>query len=261
MASTRRDTHETTDTSLLVLEAVSDLESATASELASHLDMAVSTVHKHLQTLVENGMLVKRDGDYRLGLKLYHLGTRAKQRDTRFILARKQTYEIADRTSEVVNFSVMENGRGITLFDSLDTGTLEGFQRGEYFYLHATAAGKAMLAEMDDDRVEAVIDQWGLPPCTSHTITDSTALYDELERVRERGYAVNDEEAWENFKAVAVPVQSPDGSVLGAMDVSGPPERMDYERELAGILEEGAGNLEAALESHTVLSSSWTTNR
>lgn len=256
MARTPR-THETTDTSLTVLDAVAELEEATGSEVADHLGMAVSTVHKHLQTLVENGVVIKRDGTYRLGLKLFHLGTRARQRDSRFTMAREKVYEIADRTSEVVNFSVKENGRAITIYDSLDSGTLEGFQKGEYFYLHGAAAGKAMLAEMRPDQIESVIDQWGLPQLTTHTITDRTALYDELERTRERGYAVNEEEAWENLKAVAVPVTNPDGDILGAMDISGPPHRLPYEREIAEILMDGVEELERSLESHLVLSTKW----
>lgn len=246
-------THETTENSLAVLEAVSDLEAGTVTEIAAHLGMAVSTVHKHLQTLLENGLLVREDGSYQLGLKLFHLGTRAKKRDRRYLLAREKTYELADRTSEVVNFSVLENGRAITLFDSLDSGTLEGFEKGQYFYLHGAAAGKAMLAAMSDDQVEAIIDQWGLPPLTEYTITDRTALFDELERIRERGYAVNDEEAWESLKAVAVAVDDPEGGVLGAMDISGPPSRMEYERELARILREGVADLESALEMEVQL--------
>ncbi|MFW6004829.1 MAG: IclR family transcriptional regulator, partial [Halodesulfurarchaeum sp.] len=250
-------THETTNTSLRVLEAVSDLNGPTVSELADELGMAISTAHKHLQTLRENGLVVKREDRYRLGLKLFHLGTRAKRRDTQFMLAREKTYEIADRTSEVVNFSVLENGRAITLFDSLDTGTLEGFQRGQYFYLHSTAAGKAMLAEMDERQVDAIIEQWGLPERTEFTITDRETLAEELELVRKRGYAVNEQEAWENLKAVAVPVRDSDGEVLGAMDISGPPHRISYERSIARTLSQGVEELERALDSHTVLESHW----
>ncbi|MFB6086356.1 MAG: IclR family transcriptional regulator [Halodesulfurarchaeum sp.] len=256
MRSTGR-THETTNTSLRVLEAVSDGNGPTVSALAEELGMAISTTHKHLQTLRENGLVIKRDGRYRLGLKLYHLGTRAKRRDTEFMLAREKTYEIADRTSEVVNFSVLENGRAITLFDSLDTGTLEGFQRGQYFYLHSTAAGKAMLAEMDEKRVEEIIDQWGLPQRTEFTITDRETLEEELALVRKRGYAINEQEAWENLKAVAVPVHGSDGDVLGAMDISGSPRRISYERSIARTLSRGVEQLERALESHTVLESRW----
>lgn len=250
-------THETTNTSLRVLEAVSDLNGPTVSELADELGMAISTAHKHLQTLRENGLVVKREDRYRLGLKLFHLGTRAKRRDTQFMLAREKTYEIADRTSEVVNFSVLENGRAITLFDSLDTGTLEGFQRGQYFYLHSTAAGKAMLAEMNERQVDAIIEQWGLPERTEFTITDRETLAEELELVRKRGYAVNEQEAWENLKAVAVPVRDSDGEVLGAMDISGPPHRISYERSIARTLSQGVEELERALDSHTVLESHW----
>ena len=241
-------THETTDTSIAVLSAVAELEGPTAGEVAESLDIAHSTVHKHLQTLLANGLVVQSDGAYRLGLKLYHLGTKAKRRDSRYLLAREKVHEIAERTSEVVNFSVAENGRAITLFDSLESGSLAGFESGQYFHLHGTAAGKAMLAEMRPDRVRAIIDQWGLPRLTANTITDEDELFDELEAVRERGYAVNEEEAWERLKAVAVPVRNPDGTVLGAMDVSGPPARLPYERELARILREGVAELETALD-------------
>lgn len=250
-------THETTNTSLRVLETVADLNGPTVSELADELGMAISTAHKHLQTLRENGLVVKHEDRYRLGLKLFHLGTRAKRRDTQFMLAREKTYEIADRTSEVVNFSVLENGRAITLFDSLDTGTLEGFQRGQYFYLHSTAAGKAMLAEMDERQVDAIVEEWGLPERTEFTITDRETLAEELELVRKRGYAVNEQEAWENLKAVAVPVRGSDGAVLGAMDISGPPHRISYERSIARTLSQGVEELERALDSHTVLESRW----
>jgi IclR family acetate operon transcriptional repressor len=257
MSGPVRRTHETTETSLQVLDAVAEMDGPNVSELAEELDMAVSTAHKHLQTLLSNGLVVKQDDRYQLGLKLFHLGTKAKRRETKFMLAREKVYQIADRTSEVVNFSVLENGRAITLFDSLDTGTLEGFQRGQYFYLHSSAAGKAMLAEMDDGRVKAIIDQWGLPKRTEYTITDRDTLSEELDLVRRRGYAVNEEEAWENLKAVAVPVRDPDGDVLGAMDISGSPHRISYERSIARTLARSVDELESALESHTVLESRW----
>lgn len=241
-------THETTDTSLAVLSAVAELSDPTASEVADHLDLAVSTVHKHLQTLRSNGFVVKSADAYQLGLKLYHLGTQAKRRDSRYLLAREKTREIAEQTSEVVNFSVVENGRAITLFDSLESGSLAGFESGQYFYLHGSAAGKAMLAEMPRRRVESIIEQWGLPRLTENTITDETALFEELETIRERGYAVNQEEGWERLKAVAVAVHNPDGTVLGAMDLSGPPSRLPYERELAKTLESAVAELETELD-------------
>jgi len=257
MPSSPPRTHATTETALSVVDAVAELEDPTVSEVAAALDMAVSTAHKHLQTLLENGLVVREDEQYQLGLKLYHLGTAAKRRNPTFMLAREKTYDIADRTSEVVNFSVLENGRAITLFDSLDTGTLEGFQRGEYFYLHSSAAGKAMLAEMPAERVGAVVEQWGLPKQTAFTITDRDTLREELAQVRRRGYAVNEQESWENLKAVAVPVRDSDGEVIGAMDISGPPHRISYERSIARTLSRGVEELEQAIKSHTVLESQW----
>jgi DNA-binding IclR family transcriptional regulator len=82
---------------------------------------------------------------------------------------------------------------------------------------------------MEDDRIEEIIDRWGLPQETEQTITSREALYEELDRIRDRGYAFNREEHLKGVKAVGAPVLADDGRVVGAFSVSGPVHRMKGE--------------------------------
>jgi DNA-binding IclR family transcriptional regulator len=104
-----------------------------------------------------------------------------------------------------------------------------GMRIGQQTHLHYSASGKAILANYPRERVDEIVDRWGLPKQTANTITDREALYEELERVGERGVAFNHEEHIDGLTAVAVPVEN-DGVVFGALSVAGPTGRMQDER-------------------------------
>lgn len=247
MTDSTREGLQTTTTSLAIVDAVSEMGEARMSDLSERLDVSTSTVHTHLRTLLEHEYLVKRGEYYRLGLKLFHLGERARTRNEWYEVARKKTHRLADRCGEEVSFAVEEHGRAITLFNVVANLSAKGFQDGRYFYMHSSANGKAILSALPDTRVEEILDRWGLPAETAHTITDRAELLDELERTRERGYAVNDQESVEGLRAVSVPVTAPHGGVLGAMDISGPLYRLAPDTELAGMLSDIVEELETEL--------------
>lgn len=253
VTDTSTDRLRTTETSLAVVDAVCELRGGTLSEISNHLGLATSTVHTHLQTLNENEYVV-RDGDrYLLGLKLFHLGERARHRDERYALAKRRALELANDTNEEVNFSVEEHGRSIVLFDETSNASVEGYQVGRYFYMHNSASGKAMLAALPDERVDHILDRWGTPRETENTVTDRESLFAELERIRERGFAVNDQEALDGLRAVGVVVRDPDGGVLGALDISGPPYRLPDDEEAYRLLRTVVDDLETELEEKAAL--------
>jgi DNA-binding IclR family transcriptional regulator len=243
-------TRQTTETSLLVLEAVQDLEGATLTDIAEYTSLATSTVHTHLRTLENAEYVVQADEGYHLGLKLFHIGEHARRRDGRYRLAKQAAFELANRVGEEVNFAVEEYGRSIILFDETTTPSDEGFQVGRYFHMHSSASGKAMLAEYPDERVEAIVDRRGLPQLTENTITDFRQLREEIAEIRERGYAVNRQEELNGLKAVAMAVNEPDGSLFGTLDVSGPSYRLPDADEIANQLRPAVEELEATIESH-----------
>jgi IclR family acetate operon transcriptional repressor len=228
----RRPTRKTTETSLTVLEAINDLEDATLSKLSDHTGLATSTVHTHLETLERTEYVIQTGTTYHLGFKVFHLGENARYRDDRYRLAKQTVSELADRTSEEVNFSVEEYGRSIVLFEA-SSPRREEFQVGRYFHMHSSASGKAMLANYPDDRVREIIEKCGLPEHTSYTITDTDELFDELSTVQDQGYAVNRQEEIEGMRAVAMAVNEPDGSVFGTLDISGPSYRLPDDSEIA----------------------------
>lgn len=226
------DTLQTTDISLRLVELITELDGATLVELAAESGLAKSTVHNHLKTLAKYGYVSREGSTYHVGLKLYHLGNYARKRNDVYGVAKVIVPELADETQLEVDFTVEENGRVVSLYDrSTYSDTPSYLVDGRLFYVHSTASGKAILAEYPERRVREILDKWGLPAQTEHTITSADEFVEELRRVRERGYAINFEEAIEGMWAVSKCVKSPNGEVCGSLNVCGPTYVHDEVRE------------------------------
>jgi DNA-binding IclR family transcriptional regulator len=221
----------TTSTTFELIEAIQALNGARLTELAQELELAKSTVHRHLRTLENRGYLVKDGDEYLVGIRFFDLGIHARNRLPGYSIASEKTREIAEETGELSVFMVEEHGRGYIL--SREEGphaVATGTRVGKAIYLHATAGGKCILASLPRERVEAIVDRWGLPSHTDATITDEETLYEELERIRDRGYAFNHEEHIEGLRTVAAPVFDDKENVLGALCISGPTNRLRGDR-------------------------------
>ncbi|MFD1562716.1 IclR family transcriptional regulator [Haloarchaeobius amylolyticus] len=223
---------KTTKTSLTVVREIHDSNGATLSELADRLEPAKSTLYNHLHTLVDEGFLV-RDGDtYHVGLQFLPFGEHARERNPLYAPARRRVYTLAEKTGNEADFIVEENGRAYSLEYAIGESTRgrlsesSPFRAGNRFYMHNCSSGKAMLASMAESRVRAIVDRWGLPATTDQTITDESTLFDELETIRRRGYATNEEELLEGYRSIGAAVTNPDGAVIGAFSVGGPTYRM-----------------------------------
>lgn len=216
----------TTRKTFAVLEALRANQGATVTELTRDTEFPKSTVFRHLATLRDLGYVVEQDGGYYIGLRFLELSERARNRQRGYTTAKWKVYELAEETDEHALFLVEENGEGVYLhrmgsrFD-----TLIGKRRP----LHAMASGKVILAEWSEAAVEDHIADIGLDGLTENTITEPAALLEELALIRERGYAVNNEEHMEGLRAVAVPVYTPGDDLLGSLSVFGPTSRFKDE--------------------------------
>lgn len=224
---------KTVNTSLRVIEALVELDGAGVTEIADHLDLSKAAVHSHLSTLRENRFVVKRDADYELGLRFVTVGEYVKQHNRLYNAGKGPVDELAEETGEYAHLMAEEHGRGIHLYKAkADRAVAKDYHQLNLErpdYLHYSSIGKAILAYLPDERVRAIYDEYGLPQRTERTITDFQALQAELREVREQGYAVNDEEEIVGLRAVGAPIRKSDGSVLGAISVSGPLSRMKGE--------------------------------
>lgn len=236
-----------TKTSFEIVHALEENGPCRLSEIAAELDLTESTAHRHLNTLCDL-RYVSRDGErYQIGLRFLRLGRAARTRDPAYETAKQYVRDLADETEERAQFVVEDHGIGMYLH--VETGAKAvraGFGVGRQIHLHSSSAGKSILAQYPRERVDEILDRWELPALTENTITDREALYEELERVRDRGVAFNREEHVDGINGVSVPVKR-DGSVLGALTVAGPSHRLNGDRledELPDRLLAAANELE-----------------
>jgi len=221
---------EATRKSLDILQYLKESGPATLSEIASDLDRAKSTVYRHLNTLEDAGYVAEYDGGYRIGQLYLDYGIQAQRTHPLYHAAKPKVDALAEQVGEKVWCVVEENGFAVFIYLKTGDELYRSFTRVGYRgHLHAFSAGKAILAHMSPERIEAVIEERGLPAYTEHTVTDEDALFEELERIRERGFALHNEEAVSGGNAVSVPVQLEDGSPFGSICIAGPAHRLDRE--------------------------------
>jgi IclR family acetate operon transcriptional repressor len=212
------------------------------SEIGRRLEMPRSTTYRLLSTLAVGGYVVAdSDGyakEYRLGFKILELASRLLEGMELRRQALPYLRELRDATGETVHL-VVADGVQVTYIekvDSLKTVRMHSAV-GRQGYMHSTAVGKAILAYRGDD-VDRAIEKNGLPALTANTITDRDMLLEELERVRNQGYAVDDVENEEGIRCVGAPIFDHQGQVCAALSVSGPAFRfsLDRVRDLSGTV-------------------------
>ena len=209
-----------------IIELLKRLDRAGVTELAEELDLSKSAVHNHLSTLAEHEYVVKEDGQYALGLRFMEMGGYRRSRMKLYQMGKPEVDALAEETGELVNIAVEEHGRCVYLYRSRGSQSVQlNIYAGARAALNTTALGKSMLAYMSDDRLDGILEPDQLPATTSNSITEPARLREELAKIRDRGYAVDDEERLEGLRCVAAPIRR-GGEVLGAISVSAPTSRL-----------------------------------
>lgn len=228
----------TTEKTLALIEELMDRGPCGVTELAEGLDMGKSAVHNHLTTLQEHGYVLKTGDEYQLGLKFLEVGGSTRKSMEFYQVAEPEVKSLADETGELANLLVEEQGMGVYLMrskgeEAVDLDTYAGLRT----HLHTTALGKAILAHLPESRVEEIIEQRGLERKTPRSIGSREELFEALDGVRDRGYAIDDGERLEGLRCIAAPVKDSTDEVLGAISVSAPASRVSDE-DLQGELPE-----------------------
>lgn len=239
---------EAVERSLEIVDAIQKLDGARVTELADYLDWAPSTVHSHLKTLEHHRYLVKEGDAYNIGLEFLNRGGYARERKKAYRMAEEIVEQLAEQTEERAQFIVEEHGRGVYLHTATGNHAVQVNSRlGRVKSLHNSASGKAILSQLPEERVEEIVDRWGLEASTENTITDYDELLAELELVRDRGVSFNREESTKGLHALGVPVVGSYGQVIGSFGISGPSNRFKgelFETELPDLLLGAANELE-----------------
>jgi DNA-binding IclR family transcriptional regulator len=229
--NTKRNRVKTTDSAFNIIETLHKMNGARVTELANELDMAKSTIHRHLSTLHQLEYLVKEGDEYHVGLRFLTLGEYARNRKKAYRMIQPKVEALAKETEERAQFIVEEHGKAV--YVQRETGSnavhTPNSGVGKRIQLHATSAGKAILAELPKSVVRDIMHRQGMPMLTDNTITDEEELFEELDKSRERGYSVNLEENIKGIRAVGVAITPGEGHPIGALSISGPSHRMKGE--------------------------------
>lgn len=191
-------------------------------EIAEQTGFAKSTVHKHLKTLEKHGYVVKQ-GKFRLGLRFLTIGGTLRDQNEMYRSAITTVEELTEKTDKVISFVVREGENGVFIYSSNDKyGLRKTAPLGDRYPIHQNAAGKAILAELTDAEIDEICTLTGLPRATDKTITTKKKLFDEIDQIRNRGYAISDEERIQGFKSVSAAVNSKETSQIGGIALACP---------------------------------------
>ena len=202
-------------------------------EIAQAIGVPKSTAHRILMNL-EAERMVERDpltGRYRLGLRLFELGSLAVARFNIRDRAVQYLETLVRETDETAHLCVLDGGEVLYLDKIESSRTVRLTSRiGLRNPVHCTGVGKVMLAYLDDGEVEEIVQRQGLARFTDKTIVTLAELRVELNKVRGQGYAVDDEEHEADVRCVAAVVRDHEGRPAAAMSVAAPSFRISMER-------------------------------
>jgi DNA-binding IclR family transcriptional regulator len=167
-------------------------------------------------------------GKYRLGLKLYELGNSVSLKKIMVDRARKYLEDLHWYLNETVHFATLKNGEVVYLDKIIaDRNFVIISEVGKRLPAHCTGLGKAMLAFLPESDVKRIIKEKGLKKFTKNTITNKKDLFEELKKIRECGYAIDNEEIEDGLRCIAAPIFNGDGEVIAAVSISGPSSRIN----------------------------------
>jgi len=213
-----------------IIDILVELDGARFTKIVNQLGLPNSTVHDHLTTLSQLGYVVKNEDEYLVSTRFLEIGETTRLQMDLVQEAIPELEKLVKETGWHSSVMIEEYGLGVIVGTVKgDEATQLGSTHGRRMALHATAGGKAILAHLPDERLEDIINEQGLPDVTAHTITSKAELLEELEMVRERGYATNKGERRQGMFAYGAPILGTDGTVLGSITHYGPTHNVEEE--------------------------------
>lgn len=205
----------------------------TVATMARELDIPKSSLHGILRTMERRGWLETDNTGtlYGLGIRALLTGAAYVETDDVVALAQPALTSLSEQTGETIHLGRLDGSDIVYLAKRESTHALRLYSAvGRRLPAHATALGKALLAQFDDDDVDSRLG-WPLVELTPQTITSPELLHRELSDIRSRGYSTDDGENTLGIRCVAVALAPIAGS-FNALSCSVPESRMSDARQL-----------------------------
>ena len=228
---------QSADRIFAILEALADHGSMRIIDLSEQLELHKSTVHRLLASLISMGYVTQNEqtGAYTLTFKLVEMSGKILKNTDILSLVRPYAEQLSNACDETVHF-VKKTGSNVLYIEKLESQSVKArsfrlsSQVGLTRPMYCSAVGKVILAYLPAEEVKSVWDSSDIVKKTDYTITDFKTLKKELELIRTRGYALDNEENELGIRCIAVPVFDYHDTPQYALSVSTLVSRMPDER-------------------------------
>jgi DNA-binding IclR family transcriptional regulator len=221
------------DRTIAILEAVASRAAGMSNaEISRKLDIPKSSASYILRALEKHGYLRRQreTGKYRLGLKILNLGRGALSGVDVREVALPIMRQLVEHVHITSHMAILDGTQAVYVervespgFIKMDTWI------GRRMEVYSTSVGKALAAHLPEEQVQAILHERGMKRRTPTTITNPTRFLRELELVRERGYAFDDEENSVGVRCVAAPVFNAAGEIEAALNITGTTQQVNKE--------------------------------
>ncbi|OWV87631.1 hypothetical protein ATY78_03790 [Rhizobium sp. R635] len=218
------------DHAIDVMEAVSSFGPISLRDLTTKMKVPASTAHRFLLILEARGFLSMDpvSQKWEIGVRAFQVGNAYLRCTGLAEMARAYLATIGAASGETANLSIRQGDRMIVIAQVESHNPLRAFFRlGSQIPIYCSAAGKAVLAHLRDDEVDAMFEKTVLARLTDRTIVSLPFLRMQLNEIRARGWALDDEEQVAGMRCVAAPIMDKDGLPVAALSLTGPKSRFD----------------------------------
>ncbi len=202
-------------------------------DIAKALDMNSSTVLRFLTTLINNDYVAQEPetSKYYLTYKLCALGQQIKSHKQLSTTTAPYLQELAKTVGETCCLAINQNNQVVYIDVVESPGQIvKAMQRiGNIAPLHCTGIGKLLLTNYTEEQIDTLVNHVGLAKYTEKTLTTKEALLKELEEVKAKGYAYDNEECEIGTRCISFPIYDYSDKVIAGFSVTGPSIRLNDE--------------------------------
>ena len=233
------------DRGLTLLRVLAANDRATLTEIALSAGMVPSTAHRLLTTMQRHRITEFDDAmqHWMIGVEAFRIGSSFMRRTNLVEAGRGIMHDLMEESGETANMAVADSGDVVFISQVECNDPIRAFFRpGTRGRMHASGIGKALLAELSRDEVEAILARKGLPSFTPKTLTSPEALFADLEGTRVKGWSLDDEERTLGMRCLASAIFNEHREAVAGVSISGPSVRLPDARlaELGALVRDAA---------------------
>jgi len=226
------DTVQSVVRAIQILEALDQgKDFLTLTEIAQAVDLPKSTTSRLLDTLITHGFITEDYKRYRLGIKMFILGSRAATNNDFHQAVRPIMIKIAEKTNEMVSLNILVNGQRLCIDQIESNHSVRNYvPLGRLIPSFCGASGKVLLAFQDDQEIINILHNTQLEQFTPATVTDINEIIRDLQIIRQQGWAFSKDERVRGGWSVSGPLRDSTGKIIASLSIGAPTSR--YSEEL-----------------------------